>query len=115
MTRRCNACGVEFEADGQWMKLCWSCWRERKDHQAEDAAYERGRRDGYKDGWDDCQLYREDNGPTNGSGPQLERGLLRDLVQLCHPDRHPPERGELANRTTAALLGLLDGSRAGLR
>jgi hypothetical protein len=29
---------------------------------------------------------------------------LDELIQLCHPDRHPAGRAELANRVTAALL-----------
>jgi len=33
---------------------------------------------------------------------------LRDLITLCHPDRHPPERFELANDMTSWLNGLRD-------
>jgi hypothetical protein len=33
-------------------------------------------------------------------------GRLRDLIALCHPDRHPPERAELATRVTAFLIAL---------
>jgi hypothetical protein len=29
---------------------------------------------------------------------------LRDLVKLCHPDLHPPERSELATRVTRLIL-----------
>jgi hypothetical protein len=32
--------------------------------------------------------------------------LLDDTLQLTHPDRHPPERRDLAKRTTQALLAL---------
>ena len=32
--------------------------------------------------------------------------LLQDTLQLTHPDRHPPERQELAKRVTAELLAL---------
>lgn len=32
--------------------------------------------------------------------------LLADTLQLTHPDRHPPERKELAKRVTAELLAL---------
>ena len=32
--------------------------------------------------------------------------LLNDTLQLTHPDRHPPERQELAKRVTAELLAL---------
>lgn len=32
---------------------------------------------------------------------------IMDLIQLCHPDRHPPERRKLANEVTAQLNGLI--------
>jgi hypothetical protein len=28
---------------------------------------------------------------------------VMDLIQLCHPDRHPPERRDLANAVTMQL------------
>lgn len=31
---------------------------------------------------------------------------LRDVIALCHPDRHPPERQTQATAVTAALLEL---------
>jgi hypothetical protein len=36
----------------------------------------------------------------------LTSELLTDTIQLTHPDRHPPERRDLAQRVTAALLAL---------
>jgi hypothetical protein len=45
--------------------------------------------------------------PPDGLRPEL----LRDAIQLCHPDRHPPERSEIANRVTAALISLREGRR----
>ena len=45
----------------------------------------------------------------------LDAGWLRELVTLTHPDRHPPERAELANRATARLLDLLNDNPAGRR
>ncbi len=36
----------------------------------------------------------------------LDRQLLSDAVALCHPDRHPDERRQLANATTAKLIEL---------
>jgi hypothetical protein len=32
--------------------------------------------------------------------------LLEDALRLCHPDRHPPERHEIAHRVTQELLAL---------
>lgn len=37
----------------------------------------------------------------------VERRTVRAAVLLCHPDRHPAERQELATTTTASLLGHL--------
>lgn len=41
-------------------------------------------------------------------GSLLDSLPLRDLVALCHPDRHPPERTELATRITVYLNELRD-------
>jgi hypothetical protein len=95
VTRACRRCGETFEAKGDWMKLCWQCWRRRED-QRQDRAYDAGYRAGLVDG----------GGQRHGHG-RLDDELLRVLVTLCHPDRHPPERFELANRATATLLGLI--------
>jgi hypothetical protein len=77
------------------MRLCWDCWREQKDQ----AVYDRGYADGR----------RASHDQRNAHG--LDSELLPALVTLCHPDRHPPERFELANRTTATLLRLMKDAR----
>lgn len=100
MVRACTACGEQFESKGAWMRLCWRCWRRREDNKLEDAAYHRGYLDGLGDGGR--------NGRAGRGG--LDDDLVRQLVTLCHPDRHPPERFELANRATATLLGMLNGN-----
>jgi hypothetical protein len=82
------------------MKLCWSCWREREDRNLRDAAWSQGYADGYRDGQVDAT--RRSNG--HGQLPDL-----LDLIQLCHPDRHPPERAAMANRVTATLIHLKEG------
>jgi hypothetical protein len=102
MVRSCIDCGCQFEAKGTWMRLCWDCWRDRKDRDLEAAAYSRGYVAGLRDGHSQ---------PARSGHGQLDSGLLRALVLLCHPDRHPPERFELANRATATLLGLLEDTR----
>lgn len=93
MIRACTECGDEFQARGDWQRLCWSCWQERKLSRAYDLGYS----EGYAAG-------AGERGKAWGRSLALERGLLRDLVALCHPDRHPPERAALATRVTAALL-----------
>jgi hypothetical protein len=37
---------------------------------------------------------------------ELTSELLADAIRLAHPDHHPPERQELANHVTKALLAL---------
>jgi hypothetical protein len=66
-----------------------------------DAAYERG----YEDGHAVAARERRANGR-----PRLTAEQLRVLIKLTHPDVHPRELFELANRATAALLELLRGA-----
>lgn len=51
-------------------------------------------------------------GFRHGRAQTLEGTLaaipFRELLSLCHPDRHPPERLDLANAVTAWLNGLRD-------
>ena len=81
-SRACHACGERFQGE-TWQRLCWQCWRDRREADDRGEAYQRGFRDG-----------------------------LSAAVRLCHPDRHPAERFELANKTTAALLLALQGQVA---
>ena len=66
------------------------------------AAYKRGYEDGH------AAATRERRADGRG---QFNAAQLRALVQLCHPDRHPSERAQLANRATARLLELLEQER----
>ena len=43
----------------------------------------------------------------SGKSAELDPRLLRDAIQLTHPDRHPAERSRTANAVTAALLEML--------
>lgn len=99
----CRDCGDSFEARGDWMSRCWSCWRAQEDRKREAGAYERGYNAGYQ-----AAAASQRSAP----GPALNAEQLKALVQLCHPDRHPPERARLATAATAALLDLLARQRA---
>lgn len=101
MTAYCSRCGEQFEAKGDWQRLCWECWRAAKDAN-EGASYDRGYSAGYRDGARSAARQTVTNGRT------LDPDQLRSLIQLCHPDRHPPERAALANQVTAQLLNLLN-------
>jgi len=89
MTRACIDCGDTFTARGHWQTRCWACWREQR----ETDRYTAGYADGYAAGRLDA--------PAG-----LDPGLVGDLIQLCHPDRHPAERGSLAHRATVQLLAV---------
>jgi hypothetical protein len=111
----CAFCGEVIGA-GEWMGLatgpnvrgfwvvrapaCWDCAERggaRQEHiqrEGPAAAYKRG----YVDG-------------RRAAAPQLDRELVRELIQLVRPDPHRPERAVLANRVTAQLLEMLEGLR----
>src|SRR5450755_18994 len=95
MARRCRDCAGRFEQQRRWHELCWPCWRAREDLRHWDQGYYEG------------QLATEHaDVPTE---------LLRAVVVLCHPDRHPPKRAELATQTTVDLLSVLDATRPRIR
>jgi hypothetical protein len=117
---RCEKCHGTFDAQGAWQKLCWDCWRSRETSRARngdlsalsgraanllDEAYEAGRARGFDEGYDAASAdARRRNGHDGVDG-----ALLRELIVLCHPDRHPAERFEQANRVTAQLVSMRGG------
>jgi hypothetical protein len=105
VTRTCQKCGDSFNAGGAWQRLCWRCWRDDQDQEIFDQGYRAGRRDGYTVGY---IAGRRDSGPLEPVPARLGVATLRELVVLCHPDRHPPERFEQANRATRELLAMLE-------
>jgi hypothetical protein len=85
------------------MRWCRVCFHERAgdyDHALAELAWERG------------YLLGLARARRRLSDADLEAALgglpILDLLQLCHPDRHPEERFELANRITVWLNGLRD-------
>jgi hypothetical protein len=48
----------------------------------------------------------KDQRHSGGEEIELTSELLADAIKLAHPDYHPPERQELAHRTTQKLLAL---------
>ena len=97
MIRRCTDCGDSFQAKGDWQRRCWKCWRAEKERGELRAAYDLGFEHGFEDG-------RAAATRRNGDG--FSASLLREVIALTHPDRHPPERFELANRITSELVAL---------
>ena len=92
MTRLCKTCREPFEPRGDWHKQCWSCWQRAKLDDAKRDARLHGFNAGFAAG-------KESSAPASVLGVDE----LRLLVRLTHPDVHPPERFELANRATAIL------------
>lgn len=97
MTGRCPECGAQFERRADWQRLCWECWRAKKDREVSATAWERGYDAGFTDGL-----------AAGRRGPRESADFIRTAVLLCHPDRHPPERFEIANQITARLLEMLE-------
>ena len=91
LTRRwlpCGACGTPFLGE-RWKRLCPACWRVEHDRALQEEAYRRGYRDG---------LLAARNRVL------LDAATLAAAIGLTHPDRHPPERFQVANAVTAQLL-----------
>jgi hypothetical protein len=91
--RSCRDCGTRFVGEA-WQRLCWSCWRETKDEQAQESSYDEGYAAGFF------------AGRRTAAAPSLDPALIERAIRLCHPDRHPTERAAEANAVTAQLLAL---------
>jgi hypothetical protein len=83
----CADCGEPFRPARAYHQHCWPCWQEA-------------------------------NRPTEKRPasvvrqvPVTDQGTLRAAVALCHPDRHPVERQQLATETTGKLLEALERTR----
>lgn len=92
MTRSCQSCGTTYDGE-RWQKVCWTCWRKRKDADDADRAYQRGYAAGHA-------------AAARAASPRLDGDLLKAIIALCHPDRHPAERAADANAVTALLLNM---------
>ena len=107
-TATCQSCGREFERepDETWKRLCWTCWRARKDQELGDTRY----RDGFAAGLAEGLRRNEARGPPGGGVDRDLQEHLTSLLQLCHPDRHG--NSESATRATQWLLELRKRYRA---
>jgi hypothetical protein len=54
----------------------------------------------------DSLAYMADAAKTGGETIELTTEVLDGAIRLAHPDQHPPERQELAQRVTQQLLAL---------
>ena len=100
MTATCG-CGARFERKATWQKLCWDCWRAKKNQEVYQDGYKAGFENGFRAG---RASVKPDVPP-----PLLGRKLLLRMIALCHPDRHPSRQAE-ANEVTRLLLEIRKGS-----
>lgn len=107
-TRTCRDCGEPFETERHWHRLCWDCYWKQRDN-GRFANDERGWRQP-PPGWSDSPRREPSRAPV-----ELDVRLLRNAIDLTHPDRHPPEREEKAEAVTRWLLDLLRELRKGAR
>lgn len=78
-TATCPSCGAAYLKDQPWKRICLTCYLKAKG-----------------------KTYTP---PTAAPAvAQIEPGMLRRLIQLCHPDRHA--NSEAANTATQYLLQL---------
>lgn len=83
MIATCTHCGAPFQRDAseEWKRLCLPCWKRTKDRTAAPEAHR-----------------------AAAPAPALDAARIRQLLQLCHPDRHGGS--ELAHAVTTWLLAL---------
>src|SRR5262245_27543156 len=81
--RACIDCGRQFRADMEWKIRCLACWREARDRGQSRAAEIRALRE-------QVELLRSElaQGNRSSASYRLDRQRVRQLLQLCHPDRH---------------------------
>jgi hypothetical protein len=114
VVKSCRNCRRAFHPAADHHRLCWACWHEQRDDRAQHDQYSRG----YANGWSDGERVGFRNGHEAGlreGATVLAPELLGDAIRLTHPDRHPAERFEMANRVTAGLIEMRDSVREGAR
>jgi hypothetical protein len=74
----CPTCGKQYNRDHPWKRVCLSCYLSSKG--------------------------KTEPTPTAPAVTPIEPGMLRRLIQLCHPDRHG--NSEASNTATRYLLAL---------
>jgi hypothetical protein len=99
----CSNCGRTFTPSVDHRTICRICQFERQGD-VDLALYEEAWRKGHALGLALGQ---------SKAAESIPQWPLRDLIALCHPDRHSPERRVLANTITAWLNELRQTVQAG--
>ncbi len=78
----CTRCAGTFRrrADEAWKRLCYACWKGGRD----DDAYARG----YAAGVASAKAHALFTAPKPAALPAGLDKRIRQLLQLCHPDKH---------------------------
>jgi len=120
----CEVCELPFVSEREWEKLCLLCWKESREYKLTkgDLAF-RDMRDEYvsleqsfSELEDELKALQEERDKLRAAAKKLLReakasreessGLskdrVKDLVKLCHPDKH--KGSELAEAMTKWLL-----------
>lgn len=108
MYRNCARCGIGFEADEYWKKLCLPCWKETKREEVEgnNRIIERLAKDNI-DQYREIERLRailaaSEQRAQNAHPEAIPPDMLRVLLLLAHPDRH--NGSQAANKATTWLL-----------
>lgn len=115
----CSQCGGWFLpaenelGDDRPANVCIDCWEPIDAERPIGAAYERGWYDGYKVGERNTRRALGHEPKVAAPAPARESLPLRDVLKLCHPDWHPPERGTLATRVTQIILEVISREKGG--
>jgi hypothetical protein len=109
-TRHCTDCGRPFQPRAHFHRLCIDCFKRGREDELRHEGWHRGYAEGFRKGKIAGALDALHTAPR--PTPALDAQLLGELIRLVHPDRHPPERYETANRVTATLVSMRDEARA---
>ena len=95
MIKTCSNCRQQFDASFKTATLCKPCYiTEKKDERQQllnDVIY-----------WQTRCFKAETHLALNPPAEQLDVGMIRRLIQLCHPDKHAGS--EMAKTVTMELL-----------
>jgi len=92
MTKTCPDCGQNFHADQPWKWLCLSCYIQRKRSQTENQTQQtikKLQRRVQTLEMENAELrFRTFQPEPDGDVVKGLRDRWKDLILLCHPDRH---------------------------
>ena len=104
----CAVCGDYFEQRHDWERMCYACWKQNKidDLRSENSSL-RLKQDLQKELISDLQdqiwVLNDKLEGTSNNGDYVGLSCrFRDLIKLCHPDKHG--NSKLSNNITSWLI-----------